>query len=135
MRLDDAYVRFTVYDLNLDHESPVNMATVEGEDLEGFKRCKRTIKEYLEDYIKTFPDVPDNADITIASVIVTLTIHNPPTPDMSRVTIEIDDYDQDEGCMVKDRRGVLIFNMSEEYDDMTWRDMNRIVDRIVKINA
>ena len=137
MKIDNVSIRFSVYDPDRDRDHSLETATFDGNQMDGFRKCKEDIKTYLEERIKAFPDVNPKSNVYIASVDILLTIHKPPLPDLSHVTVALDDYynPEEEGCVVKDKNGKTILNLSEEYDDLSWRELNRIVDRIIKISA
>ena len=137
MKIDNVNVRFSVYDPDRNRDYPLETVVFAGEQMDGFRKRKEDIKTYLEELIKELPDVNPESNVYIASVDIRLTIHKPPLPGLGHITVGLDDYynPEEDGCVVKDENDKVVLDLSEEYDDLSWRDLNRIVDRIVKISA
>ena len=106
------------------------------EDLESFKRTKEGVTVYVGRCTEDIPDVPSDTEVAVLLVRIHLTIYKPPCPDLEEIQVIIDrtgTYPY-EPCRVEDQQGRSVMILSNTFD-VTWRDLNRIVDHIIKITA
>lgn len=149
MKIDKVKFRYSDYDKRKDRcMDPGMEEEVDFNALRGFRNGTKSLFESLEEI--AFGWLPEDAKhfgfvvrkdlyeeygIEIRSAEIPVQITNPPFPSLSTITVVVDD-DRGDGIVVKDKYGNVVLDlceelMSYEYIDLTIRQLNKIINRVV----